>query len=139
MLAGLAVVGAAGVVALRPQPNRITQENCDRIHPGMTRAEVVAIVGQPGDKATGPLDPVAYLEMKGIDSDGNQVFMTFQSQPDFSGSDSYWSSDEQVLIVEFFPGDRVCVKYSGPYVRVQQSAHEYLLWRAKRQWHCWFP
>jgi outer membrane protein assembly factor BamE (lipoprotein component of BamABCDE complex) len=46
-LAGLAVVVAAGVVALWPQPLRATWENYDSIREGMTRAEVVAILGPP--------------------------------------------------------------------------------------------
>ena len=52
VLAGLAVV-AAGVVVLWPRPDRITRENCDRIRPGMTRAEVEAILGPPDDYRTG--------------------------------------------------------------------------------------
>jgi hypothetical protein len=71
-LAGLAVVVAAVVVVLWPRPDRITQENYDRIRvgglwgedwathdnrapvkKGMTRTEVEAILGPPGDYRTG--------------------------------------------------------------------------------------
>jgi hypothetical protein len=52
---GLAVVVAAGVVVLWPQPqpsSRVTRENFDRIHDGMSRAEVEAILGPRGDYRT---------------------------------------------------------------------------------------
>jgi hypothetical protein len=49
VLAGLAVVVAAGVVVLWPRPDRVTRVNCDRIREGMSRAEVVGILGPPGD------------------------------------------------------------------------------------------
>src|SRR5262245_23034627 len=53
VLAGLAVVVAAGAVVLWPRADRITLENYDRIRDGMTRAEVEAILGPPGDQRTG--------------------------------------------------------------------------------------
>jgi hypothetical protein len=54
-LAGLAVVVAVGVVVLWPrtEPNRITRENCYQIKEAMSRAEVEAILGPPGDYSTG--------------------------------------------------------------------------------------
>jgi hypothetical protein len=54
VLAGLAVVVAVGVVVLCLQPSRITRDNFDCIHHGMTRAEVEVIPGPPGDYTTGP-------------------------------------------------------------------------------------
>jgi len=52
-LAGLAVMFAVVAVVLRPRPDRITREDYDRIRPGMTRAEVEAILGPPDDYRTG--------------------------------------------------------------------------------------
>ena len=47
------VVVAAAAVVLWPRPDRITQENCDRIEKGMSQAEVEAILGgPPGDYTT---------------------------------------------------------------------------------------
>jgi hypothetical protein len=43
-LAGLAVVIAAGAVVLWPRADRVTRENYDRIHEGMTPTEVGAIL-----------------------------------------------------------------------------------------------
>jgi hypothetical protein len=59
MAVGLAVlVGVGAFLWLRPNPAlRITHENCDRIRAGMTRAEVEAILGPPGDYTTGPTSP----------------------------------------------------------------------------------
>src|SRR5262245_57459436 len=55
VLAGLAVVVAIGVVVLwaRAAPERITRENYERIRVGMSRAEVYAVLGPPGDYSTG--------------------------------------------------------------------------------------
>jgi hypothetical protein len=52
-LAGLAVMVAAGVGALWPRPSRVTGENFDRIEKGMSRAEIEAVLGPPGDYRTG--------------------------------------------------------------------------------------
>ena len=54
-LAGLAVLVAAGAFVLWPRPDRITRANYDRIRMGMSRAEVEAILGPPGDYTTGPV------------------------------------------------------------------------------------
>jgi hypothetical protein len=51
-LVGLAVVVAAGAVVLWPRPERIAWERFDRIHYGMTRAEVESVLGPAGDYRT---------------------------------------------------------------------------------------
>jgi len=56
-LAGLAVVVAAGVLVQWPAPtSRLTLENLGHLREGMTRAEVEAILGAPGDYSTGQLE-----------------------------------------------------------------------------------
>src|SRR5262245_5961030 len=50
----VSLFGAAAFV-LRPQPSRITREDFDRIAPPMSRAEVYALLGPPGDYTTGPV------------------------------------------------------------------------------------
>jgi hypothetical protein len=56
-LAGLAVVVAAVVVVLWQAPtSRLTLENLGHLREGMTRAQVEAILGAPGDYRTGPLE-----------------------------------------------------------------------------------
>jgi len=51
-LAGLAVVVAVGVVVLWPRADRITEANFERIRVGMSRTDVEAILGPPGDFRT---------------------------------------------------------------------------------------
>ena len=59
VLTGLAVVVAAGMVVVWPEPPslvRVTMENCNLIRLGMTRAEVEAILGPPGDYRSHPTE-----------------------------------------------------------------------------------
>jgi hypothetical protein len=46
VLAGLAVMVAAGLVVLWPRPDRVTRENYDRIIQGMTLAVVQSMMGE---------------------------------------------------------------------------------------------
>jgi hypothetical protein len=57
-LAGLAVVVVARIVVLWLEPpSRITLKNYGLIQVGMSRSEVEAILGPPGDYTTSPTDP----------------------------------------------------------------------------------
>jgi hypothetical protein len=121
-LAGLAVVVAAGVIALWPtRPNRVTRENYDRIQIGMTRAEVEAILGPPGDYTTRP--------------------QTLWWPPWSVGLSDRWRGDEFAIGLIFDHKRRVRVKYCADHIvlHLDQTAFDNLLWRAKRQWHRWFP
>jgi hypothetical protein len=128
-LAGLAVVSGAGAVVLWPtQPNRITQENCDRIKEGMIRAEVETILGPPGDYSTGPTHWPSWLATKAF---GREI-----------GEGSYtllWETDTASLFLTFNADNRVAGMSQRLNAREKQSALENLVWRAKRQWHRWFP
>jgi hypothetical protein len=50
---GLVLLGAFLGLAW-PRPSRVTAANFERIKEGMSRAEVEAILGPPGDYTTGP-------------------------------------------------------------------------------------
>jgi hypothetical protein len=52
-LAGLAVVFAIGAFVLWPRPERITRENFERIHEGMTLADVTALLGPAHEPRAG--------------------------------------------------------------------------------------
>jgi hypothetical protein len=145
-LAGLAVVLAVGVVVLWPsQPNRITQENCDRIKEGMSRAEVEAILGPPGDYRTGPGET-------GHGSTGNMFWTPEQipdvargtdwskvsQSPDASGLWAMWFSDSAMVMIGIDDSGTVVFKRVWPR-RTTQGPLANLLWRLKRQWHRWFP
>jgi hypothetical protein len=121
-LAGLAVVVTVGVVALWPRPERITRENYDRIKQGMSRSQVESILGLPGDYRTGP---TAYEEVL----------------PEYKPTNRMeWWTDTLIIIIDF---DEAGLAYEYHRLRlgrtVQQSPVDNLLWRAKRQWHRWFP
>jgi hypothetical protein len=132
VLAGLAVVVAVGVILLWPRADRVTRENYDRIHEGMSRAEVEAILGPPGDYRNGPTNtwfatwvaPDAPVAWQG---DRGSIFVYRK------GGDPFFADTE--------PDDPDSVS-SASFVQVQrvrQGPLEDLLWRAKRQWHRWFP
>jgi len=129
-LAGLALLVAAGVVVLWPPPNRVTLENVQRIKEGMNHAEVEEILGPPGDYTTRP------VQLRNGKKD------PFSDTPVTAyrwGGDGWWATDDGGLFVSFDSADRVVMKVHFSYVEVQQGALERLLWRAKRQWHRWFP
>jgi hypothetical protein len=121
-LAGLAVVVAAGVVVLWQRPSsRITQETCDRIHEGMDRAEVYAILGPPGDYTTQPSHAM------------------FVRPPEIDGIADVWESDEYAIGLAFDQKGRVCLKRETNCFVFPFGPVDLLLWRLNRQWHRWFP
>jgi hypothetical protein len=129
-LAGLAVVVAAGAVVLWPRlepPSRITQENCDQIREGMHQADVEAILGPPGDYTmAGPSNTF-------FDTHG--PIITHQG----GGVSCFWVGDRAIAYVVFDEYDR-CRQWNYREAgTVPQTGWENLLWRAKRQWHRWFP
>ena len=131
VLAGLAVAVAAGVVVLWPsQPSRITQENCDRIKKGMSRAEVETILGPPGDYRTGPLQDVLVWH----------PILDGTTWHDQCTNSSAWVGDTGWVRVQFNNGDgTVFASDFFESKRIAQHPLDNLLWRAKRQWQRWFP
>jgi hypothetical protein len=123
-LVGLAVVGAAGVVVLWPRTERVTRENFDRIRKGMTRQEVEALLGPPEVYSTGPTT-----------TDGPAVHRFFDVGDTPHGS--VWETDTAIVQVTL-AGSVMYAEYH-PLARQEQGPFDNLLWRAKRQWHCWFP
>jgi hypothetical protein len=136
----VALAGLAVVVVLRPRPSaRLTLENCNRIWQGMSRAEVEAILGPPGDYATVPFD-----NGSGSEVDPSYVY----SQIVRSSSTGYdsnrvracWCGNDRLIMIAFDgPNGRVVALSSTQLRKWDQSSLDNLLWRAKRQWHRWFP
>jgi hypothetical protein len=127
VLAGLAVV-AAGVVVLWPAPpSRITRENYDRIRVGMSRVEVEAILGSPGDYST---REIAYLLEEPTPVEGWPI-----------GDNEEWCGDRASIDVAFTPtGTLMWARFwEGLPTDPDEGPLHNLLWRAKRQWHGWFP
>jgi hypothetical protein len=153
-LAGLAVVVAAGVVVLWPSRDRITQANFDRILEGMTRAEVEAILGPPGDyrtictETTCALDQPVYLESdlnQYAAGEGRGGYWPLDDSPsDAPGQPAHtsfygtWFGNDGYINVQFV-SDAVDYKAFYHSVRKELTPLGNLLWRLKRQWRRWFP
>jgi hypothetical protein len=141
-LAGLAVLVAAGAFVSRLRPDRITQENVDRIRAGMTRAEVEAIFsGPPGDYRTVWTKTADKDFCYGDVDDMAREFGKYTEFRADGSSDRYqgdWVGNEGFVGVVFESGV-VQFLYSRRTVRIEQSPIDNLLWRAKRQWRKWFP
>jgi hypothetical protein len=127
VLAGLALVVAAGMVALCRSSSRITQENFERIAPGMSLSEVTDILGAPGDYTTGP----TRRSRKSMYS--NELIWD-----DFNNF-RVWSSDTALVIVKIDAKKTVENADFTPMQRLPQGPLDGLLWRAKRLWWRLFP
>jgi hypothetical protein len=129
VLAGLAVMTVASVVVLWPRPPsliRVTAENLNHVRPGMTRAEVEAILGPPGDYRTHPTDS---FPPRGPNPVGSGVSVTCLQ----------WQSDTIDV--------QLCVAPNGGMLWIKGMSAQptnlgplaSLRWHAERQWHRWFP
>jgi hypothetical protein len=101
------VVGAYKLT--RPQPPaKVTRENFARIHPGMTRAEVMIILGPPGDYMTGPARLNPALVKKAQEAAGERFSVWFGDEGavrvDFDASGTV--SDSSFHPSELRPSDR---------------------------------
>jgi hypothetical protein len=99
----------------------------------MSRAEVHAILGPPGDRRTRPL-----LSDFGTD----RLDMLFEPPSTRNESNEVvdsWCADDVLFCAVFNPEDRLWCKSSGEVPPSSASLRETLRWRAKRQWHSWFP
>jgi hypothetical protein len=120
-LAVLAVVIAAGVVVW-PRPLWATRGDYHRIRDPvgiLTRAEVEAILGPPGDYRTVlTSDSGLHMQQSNCES---------------------WVVNEGHVLVWYYDNDVVSDWALFPADAVKQTPLENFLWRAKRQWHGWFP
>jgi hypothetical protein len=134
VVAGLAAVVAAGVVVLWPRNelvSPITRENYERVRLGMSLVEVMHILGPPGDNRTGDTGP-----------DSAPPGGRPEDAPPTKPGHRFvlpWDGDRASILVFVGPGDRVAGKQYLPVRRLDASPLDNLLWRAKRQWHRWFP
>jgi hypothetical protein len=116
----------AGVAMLRPRPeqDRITPANFERIQRGMTRAEVEAILGPPGDFQT--RESFVYIHP-----------MSKRSPPHIWED---WITDTCGITVVFDPEaglvDEIGILQLHP---MEQPLFEALLSPFRRVWRRWFP
>jgi hypothetical protein len=130
VVGGLALF-AVGAFVLWPQPNSITQENCNRIREGMSRAEVAAILGVPsGDYRTGPT----------LIDQGWWNWQRYQSTcRSVGGTAECWRTDDMWLLDDYNGADEVARESHCTDQRLKVNLFENIRWRAKRQWDRWFP
>jgi hypothetical protein len=135
MLVTLAAVLIGGVAfAWWTRPPRVTWQNCERVKLGMSRAEVEAILGPPGDYRSGETDAVSVP-----DPDALSLSEATGDAADFSSSER-WESDVASLSLFFDASGRVTRKdYTRQHLE-DQSPLDNLRWQADRLWrpaHRW--
>jgi len=126
------VVVAIGAVAAfaTPEPSAVTMRaNFHRmaVKSVSSQAELVSILGPPGDHTTGPTTACSTPEHAEVRYDyllGLPV--------------DYWKTDTWEVKVLCAMDGCAILEYSTC-AKTPQSRIENLLWRAKRQWHRWFP
>jgi hypothetical protein len=123
------MVAAAGLLVWPSPEKYVTRANFHRISVSgiRSRAELLSILGPPGDYTTGPIftDPI-------------QETALVPSDCIFGGlSQDYWGTDDAEVTV--WSTDGVTMLIYCPATRAPQGRLDNLLWRLKRQWHRWFP
>jgi hypothetical protein len=152
LLLTLVVLATAVTVVVWPRPVRATKENYFHIREGMSRAELEAILGPPGDFRTGlgeedwnhgPVgqcrDPQGVGDM--LPALGGSVvpgWLDISMSDSELGKEAHWVSDSvRIYIIIDAAG---CLKYAHVYHRrLTQGPLDRIRWRAERLWHRWFP
>jgi hypothetical protein len=146
-LAGLALVVAAAVVLVLPRPSQVKWENINRIQKGMTRAEVEAILGPPGDYRTRFGQTAdGSGEEDGWIPDPDEYSPAIATWHDGAGENPFgkfageatWVGDTVVVLVVIDDTGRVLETDTVERRRLGGTILS-LFWRAKRLWHRWFP
>jgi hypothetical protein len=137
-------VVSLGVFMLWPPAPRLTKDNVQRLQESAvwiayvsfslksahvcraTRSQVEEYLGPPGDYTTRPI--VDALDLLGLQKSG-------ESAP---GTCLKWDGDE-VAVRGHANEDGSVELYIYDVTPAQQGLLDNLLWRAKRQWHRWFP
>jgi hypothetical protein len=114
---GLALAGAVLALAW-PLPSRVTRANFDRIKEGMSRADVEALLGPPGDYTTAP---TSFDRMEGVWRPGSK--------------EAKWEGDECMVVVDFdASGHAVGKLFSPGAATLDYGPVDRLLWRLERRW-----
>jgi hypothetical protein len=136
---GLVVVIVAGVVVPWPAVERITETNTRRVKSGMSHSEVESILGRPGDYTSKPTKPSNTDCEQMFEATGEWFDPPLQDGKQIWPHEEVWQTDSARAGVYFDSRERVCASAFKPYVATAQGPLDNLLWRAKRQWHRWFP
>jgi hypothetical protein len=109
-------------------PSPVTRENFDRLHPGMTKDEVIAILRPPGDyrNAENEYDMSPAHQPPQVFGRGNPHFGM-----------ELWRSDTADVALNFDDTDKVS---SGIFCYMRATSHNPLYnlqWRAQHRWRHW--
>jgi hypothetical protein len=148
LVAGLVTLAALAAFVLWPRADRVTLQNFNRIREGMSRAEVEAILGPPGDYRTICTETNCGLyQPPYLDCDLNRYaagegkggyWPLDDSSGDATSFYGTWFGDDGYINVQFV-SDAVDDKAFYHSVRKEMTSLDNLLWRVKRQWRQWFP
>jgi hypothetical protein len=98
----------------------------------MSLAEVVAILGPPGDYST--VD--TFYDKAPIPAWQSPIW----GKPrEYGNTIEAWSSDRAQVGLDFDSSGRLVKAAYSPMRKVDHGIWGNLLWRAQRQWHRWFP
>lgn len=118
------------LLALIPMPSRATRANYDRVKKGMSRVEVHAILGAPGDYRNQPTRFWRGVSEKILYS---WISEAGKPEPVFE----CWQSDDGLFEVVFDPPEVVVATgYTDAGENDKGPIGNYL-WRASRPWHPW--
>ena len=98
----------------------------------MTKAEVTAVLGPPGDYRTGPAIAVC-------DSYRDAFFDTSEFATAADSTEDVWSSDKAWIKVSYSRSGATVAAFYVRHEPETMSPLDRLLWRLKRQWHRWLP
>ncbi len=128
VVVGLIGLTGVGAFVLWPRPTHpvIRYENYERIRNGMSRAEVEALLGPPGDYRTGPTNPHDRMAPS-WDADG--VARTMLE----------WEDDTAYVAVILEPPGVASSREYCAVSRMEEGPLGNLLWRIGRLWRRWFP
>src|SRR5262249_28973773 len=119
----------AAVVALwpRPTPPGASWANVERVENGMTRAEVEAIIGPPGDYRAGPTNYEPAGISRGVIIEADERLYA-------------WAFDDYFLTARYDASGRLeRMMYQVVCSPAEESRAGDFAWQLKRQWRRWFP
>jgi hypothetical protein len=135
VLVVLALIGATTLVIASASllwPSRVARETANRIHPGMSRAEVEAILGPKAELIYRPLVPSQKPQQVVQDAGSRQAIACV---PVYR-----WGDDSGAIWITFDDARRVDdVYYYPPRQIVDPSFLESLCSWVKSKWQRWFP
>jgi hypothetical protein len=144
-LCALAALCSIAAIVRWPQSSRLTEENVNRIHPGMHRPEIEAILGPPADDSTGPLFDLSESDcfigqqpLRVADCPEDWLLMVVDST-NLYATNTIWCSDRLVLVVTFHRDGMAWQTTVRHVSRAPQGSLDNLLWRARRLWQHCFP